>query len=490
MNKFFYICALIILLAVKLQAQEYNISRVDESSFPDISFHLEIAGGNDKTVENFVIEELASPVEYTAKITETDIPSGPRTYVFLIENSFYFYKNQIYDEIFSTIQQICRSAQPLDRINIIIFGGNTQIPVKYLSTDPTANTALLAKMSSYYLKPETDSLNFDNPLFPSIEEAVNYIDNNSGHYNANFLTIISRGLNLCSTIAFSKDFFDKVANSDIYINAVMLQTESPNARRNLSELCNITGGRLYTFKKGELEPTIMQLVEKLGKTPPKVSLHCYNITFHTHQNGTNNFVQTRLGSIEKTIEFSDPGKTSILLRHPSTAVALIMFVVLVVVIIIYAIARNKVIKKIDEATMQKMREIQVQNKRLKREIEKYRKHPVSVIHSFDDFNSGENLMAGGQQTPKLVIDNDGERKAFDLNKLVMSLGRAQDNDIVIPNRTVSSHHAVLSFEGGVFFISDQDSTNGVFVNDIRINKSKVHNDDIIRIGAVFAKLKY
>ena len=234
----------------------------------------------------------------------------------------------------------------------------------------------------------------------------------------------------------------------------------------------------------------MQLVEKLGKTPPKVSLHCYNITFHTHQNGTNNFVQTRLGSIEKTIEFSDPGKTSILLRHPSTAVALIMFVVLVVVIIIYAIARNKVIKKIDEATMQKMREIQVQNKRLKREIEKYRKHPVSVIHSFDDFNSGENLMAGGQQTPKLVIDNDGERKAFDLNKLVMSLGRAQDNDIVIPNRTVSSHHAVLSFEGGVFFISDQDSTNGVFVNDIRINKSKVHNDDIIRIGAVFAKLKY
>ena len=72
----------------------------------------------------------------------------------------------------------------------------------------------------------------------------------------------------------------------------------------------------------------------------------------------------------------------------------------------------------------------------------------------------------------------------------MSIGRADDNDIVIHNRTVSSHHATLSFEGGVFYISDNDSTNGIFVNDIKITKSKVNNDDIIRIGAVFAKLKY
>ena len=99
-------------------------------------------------------------------------------------------------------------------------------------------------------------------------------------------------------------------------------------------------------------------------------------------------------------------------------------------------------------------------------------------------------MASGQQTPKLIADNDGERITFDLNKLVMSLGRADDNDIVIPNRTVSSHHATLSFEGGVFYISDNDSTNGIFVNDIKITKSKVHNNDIIRIGSVFAKLNY
>ncbi|MBP5502281.1 MAG: FHA domain-containing protein [Bacteroidales bacterium] len=471
-------------------AQDFKISRIDESGFPLISFNLEISGGNEKTIEDFTLEEMSKNVDFTIE-NQDDIAGvhSTRTYIFLVENSYYFYKNGLYPEIKSALKQFTSSSNG-NLVNILFFDGRTPYLVKYVSAEPSANATLINQMTDCFILPETDSVYIDNPLYPSIENAAEYILNHTTQHNAKFLTIIARGLNLCNTLAFSDNFLEHIRQSDTYVNVVMYKTETPNARRELIELCESSGGNFATFEKGQLEKALVQLAERTGKTPPKTTNHYYKISFTTQQNGTNIFAKANLNGNESVIEFSNPNKTGIFGRHPSTALAGIMFAVLAVVLIIYAIVRNKVIKKIDDATKNKIREIQIQNKRLKREIEKYRKHPVRVTHSFDDFNSAENLVAGGQQTPKLIADNDGERITFDLNKLVMSLGRGDDNDIVIPNRTVSSHHATLSFEGGVFYISDNDSTNGIFVNDIKITKSKVHNNDIIRIGSVFAKLNY
>lgn len=489
MNKWL-ILSWLVTAAQLVFAQDFKISRIDESGFPHISFYLEITGGNEKTIEDFTLEELSKNVEYTVENQDgiSGVPST-RTYIFLVENSYYFYKNGLYPEIKAALKQFASSADG-NLVNILFFDGHTPYIVKYVSAEPSSNIALINQMTDCFILPETDSTFFDNPLYPSIEQAADYTVEHTSQHNAKFLTIISRGLNLCNTLAFSDNFLERMRRSDTYVNVVMYKTETPNARRELMELCETTSGSFSTFEKGHLEKALVQLTEKTGKTPPKSTNHYYKISFNTLQNGTNIFAKASLNGNESVIEFSNPNKTGIFGRHPSTAFAGIMFAVLAVVLIIYAIARNKVIKKIDDATKLKMREIQIQNKRLKREIEKYRKHPVRVNHSFDDFNSAENLVASGQQTPKLIADNDGERITFDLNKLVMSLGRADDNDIVIPNRTVSSHHATLSFEGGVFYISDNDSTNGIFVNDIKITKSKVHNNDIIRIGSVFAKLNY
>lgn len=489
MNKWLILLWLIT-AAQLINAQNFKISRVDESRFPEISFQLEIAGGSEKSIEAFSLEELSKNIEYTSEATDAAGSQISRTYIYLVENSYYFHKNHIHPEIISALKQITSSLDEDDRINILFFGGKLQPTVKYVSIEPTSDTKRLNTMTDCYFSSESDSTCIDNPLYPSIEEAAEYALSLTSHNSAKFLTIIARGLNLCNTLAFSPNFVELMHKSDLYINMVMFKTETPNARRDLADLCESSGGSFVTFEKGELEQSLMQLAEKNSKTPPKTTSHCYQISFETQQNGTHNFVKAKFNGAETVIEFSNPTKTGIFGRHPSTAVAGIMFAVLAAVLIIYAVARNKVIKKIDDATKLKIREIQIQNKRLKREIEKYRKHPISVSHSFDDFNSAENLMAGGQQTPKLICANNGENTSYDLNKLVMSLGRADDNDIVIPNRTVSSHHATLSFEGGVFYISDNDSTNGIFVNDIKITKSKVQNDDIIRIGSVFAKLKY
>ncbi|HEY9000833.1 MAG TPA: FHA domain-containing protein [Mucilaginibacter sp.] len=83
-------------------------------------------------------------------------------------------------------------------------------------------------------------------------------------------------------------------------------------------------------------------------------------------------------------------------------------------------------------------------------------------------------------------------KKFDslLNlKLPIKIGRADDNDIVLPDkapddRTVSRKHAEIYFEGGRYWVKDLGSTNGTFLNDTRLesNQPKLLEDkDIVLI---------
>jgi pSer/pThr/pTyr-binding forkhead associated (FHA) protein len=67
----------------------------------------------------------------------------------------------------------------------------------------------------------------------------------------------------------------------------------------------------------------------------------------------------------------------------------------------------------------------------------------------------------------------------------LSIGRSQENDIVLENRKTSRHHAEITMRGeDDYWIDDNDSLNGTFVNNLRIVKpQQLHYGDLIIIGA-------
>jgi len=72
------------------------------------------------------------------------------------------------------------------------------------------------------------------------------------------------------------------------------------------------------------------------------------------------------------------------------------------------------------------------------------------------------------------------------------IGRAIDNDIVLPDTYVSRKHAKISFENGVYVIEDLNSTNGTFLNGDDIKgkgKLPLKDDDEIRFGTTIFKFK-
>lgn len=65
----------------------------------------------------------------------------------------------------------------------------------------------------------------------------------------------------------------------------------------------------------------------------------------------------------------------------------------------------------------------------------------------------------------------------------INIGRTPDNDLVLPRGNVSKHHARLVLHEGQYFLSDLNSTNGTYVNRVRIRvPTVVRYGDRIYIG--------
>jgi hypothetical protein len=94
----------------------------------------------------------------------------------------------------------------------------------------------------------------------------------------------------------------------------------------------------------------------------------------------------------------------------------------------------------------------------------------------------------GTKLNRIVVQHlDGARKG-DLEAFVqttVTIGRAADCDLVFVNeKSTSSHHAVLRQREDSIELVDTQSTNGTFLNDVRIERAMLKDGDIVRFGVL------
>jgi Nif-specific regulatory protein len=73
-------------------------------------------------------------------------------------------------------------------------------------------------------------------------------------------------------------------------------------------------------------------------------------------------------------------------------------------------------------------------------------------------------------------------KSFTLVEKETSVGRESANRICLSDPSVSRRHCTIRQEGGLFKISDLESLNGTFVNDVPIKERFLEHGDRVRIG--------
>jgi pSer/pThr/pTyr-binding forkhead associated (FHA) protein len=93
-------------------------------------------------------------------------------------------------------------------------------------------------------------------------------------------------------------------------------------------------------------------------------------------------------------------------------------------------------------------------------------------------------------TIKLVFKNK-DLENFPLQKgCSLTIGRKRNNDVVIDNLAVSSHHAKIDSVGDDFVFIDLQSKNGSFVNEKLVDSHWLNSGDVISIGKHSLEFNY
>ena len=104
--------------------------------------------------------------------------------------------------------------------------------------------------------------------------------------------------------------------------------------------------------------------------------------------------------------------------------------------------------------------------------------------SADEVGEHEHDLLDGLEGPALVVRSGGGRagEAFHPTGERTRIGRSPDCEIFLDDVTVSRNHAVLVERDGAFFVEDEGSLNGTFVNRHRIDKAELENGDEVQVG--------
>lgn len=91
----------------------------------------------------------------------------------------------------------------------------------------------------------------------------------------------------------------------------------------------------------------------------------------------------------------------------------------------------------------------------------------------------------------IQLNGPGKGTVYELEQgAVCTIGRTQECDICISQDLVSKNHARISTDDRFIIIEDLKSSNGTFVNGVKIAKKKLKRGDAITIGPLVFRVRY
>ena len=81
-----------------------------------------------------------------------------------------------------------------------------------------------------------------------------------------------------------------------------------------------------------------------------------------------------------------------------------------------------------------------------------------------------------------LLNNELMSYSWKLSNQAYKIGRASINSIILDDITVSRNHALLSVNNKNIKITDNNSTNGIYINNVIKSDSELKSGDKIQIG--------
>ena len=83
-----------------------------------------------------------------------------------------------------------------------------------------------------------------------------------------------------------------------------------------------------------------------------------------------------------------------------------------------------------------------------------------------------------------IVGINGERNGVELNRSQVYIGRDPECEVHIPTTTISRKHVRIFCRGEEYHVEDLDSTNGTYINGVKIKRCILRNNDQITVGDI------
>jgi len=461
-------------------AQNIVVEYIDNTKYPTIDIILACDGNTELFKHDVNIYENQISLDFVMDTINMKSKNENKIILFLID----YYEKDSIEFFLNELHKSLNIFDLNDKINIAIVKSNNLITyLDIMSAEFSSDFKFFNDNIDYCF---FDFNNFDyKTQNKSLFEAINFIISKEHHYsNKNVILLTDNSIDKSEEF---ENCMNLAKKNDIQIHCILFNNDSIQDTDLVNNLIIYTKGSLYLTNdynfSSQIENIVLKENEKAGKY--------YKITYITSENLDYSDIEIDIKGekIDRLIEKPDDN-TGFLMKHYQHIIWIVLIIGIFTLGILFFSSRLKLKKIFQFKNFRQIEELIEKNKKLEEKLARYKSNKNFFIPEFKDFNPNLTLYSGGGEIPVLMIKNKDLSKVFEIGKPVISIGREKNNDLIIPDLAISSKHATLTNEGGEFFLIDNDSTNGTFVNDIKITKSKILVNDIIRIGNTYLKIKY
>ncbi len=480
-----------------LNAQNVNIS-VDNAAFPNIS--IKISSEKALKEADVKILQAGKEIPFQWKAPEKTASAGVKSVYFLIETSG-FTANVVVNNCKKGVNDFIKNAPEGTFFNVSSFwkaNADSKI-LNNLSADFTTNKQAITEEISQKIKPVADPQQ-QADLHKAIYDAIDYVSKTANTPQKQ-IVVLTAGVNKSYSPIRIDDCIDKANQSGVQVFSLVYKTGFTYALDNLKKLADKTSAKSILVSSAS---EITESLQDFFKTESSAfeGVQVYQISFTLPNPDDLNALEISIAGAKQALNVIKPtaSKEGENAQNESKPNNNLLYIGMAVAILgiggyFFYDKQQKAKKEQEEkeraakAEMERQQQLfQQEQQRLQQQQQQFFA-PATTLKEPEKFDPKKTMIGGGGGSPKLNVISENFRQTFMIHKSPMSIGRKENNDIVIPIQTVSGNHAILTNEGGNWFITDTNSTNGVILNGNRIQKHILRNGDEIQLGDALLKFQ-
>ena len=514
-----YFIIFLLQITFSAQAQPVIIKAVEPANFPQITVKFFDRNPEEKKASNYALVENGKKIKLELNRL-TDSKSSGKDILILFENSVwpeYAQSRKYFKQILQSV--IPSSLKKGDRFFLATFDWTNKKDGRVLEILENSGTDNIDEFKKLIDNIEAPTFGGNSrnihatELFQAMSEGIQFL---SGKQSTNTPAI------LVLSAEFSNIYNDKYDDGEVIndsrkanIPIYAMRYKLMNEKYNFQKICNETYGYHTDADVNNSERGIQNLNEMLNSVTSRGNGVLYELEYQSNvePDGSMHEAELLITGFDSTkFSFQSPGLMHWLKKYPWLW-ALVALVFSGCVFLVYFLIRRKSIQldKSKKEVDAKMERIKQENKdalvqqNLEYLKEKQIKEEEAELNKFltlenDDIKRRANRLKIFPRLPSLT---NAQSTKFLINTPDFNIGRDAANcQLNIDDVTVSRIHACISFEKGPgllpsqlegrFFIWDNGSANGTFVNnkkiptinDIGFIAVELSNGDVIKLGNI------